>query len=370
MADAKRISFGSQLGRGTSSAPAFSNFTLNQTNDAAEWIVQAPAAATVTRLGIRLGVITGTTPTYRVSAQGVTSAGVPDGTIKGATNNALKTFSPSGLGWTDGEWHWLTLDETFAVTRGEVFAIVVDYSSGTVDGSNNASFTIGVTNTNEPCFPYPIQNNAASRAKQAIFATVGWGSAETAYGRPIESLTITSFSAGSTPDEYAVKFTLPAAWGDTFKLVGVKLPTGFNAAAQTITFVLYDSDGSTALQNVTHDGDYVSATNTRMGYFYFDEATLATLSYGTAYRLAIRPDGTGTASITEIVVDASGDAEAWPGGDIFSASTRTDAGAWTDSALSRYDVELIFDDITESSNTFFPMSASVMQGFRPTMAAY
>lgn len=370
MADAKKIAFGHQLGRGTSTAPAFSNFTLNQNTDAVEWIVQAAEAATITRLGIRLGVITGTTPTYRISAQGVTAAGIPDGTIKGGTNNALKTFTPSGLGWTDGEWHWLDLDETFAVTRGEVFAIVVDYSSGTVDGSNNASFTIGITATNEPSFPYPIQNNAGSRAKQAVFATVGWGSAGTAYGRPIEGLTITSFSSGSTPDEWAVKFTLPADWGSTFKLLGFRAPIGINSAGNTITFILYDSDGTTELQNITWDGDFISATNTRMGYFYFDEATLATLNFGTAYRLAMRPDGAGTVSVTTITVDAAGDIAPWPGGTIFAVSTQTDDGGFSDDTLSHMDIDLILDDITEPSSNFIALSAPVMQGFRPTMAAY
>lgn len=349
MADAKRFTMGQQMGRGTSSAPAFSNFTLNQNNDSITWIVQAPEAATITRLGLRLGTITGTTPTYRISAQGVGTTGLADGTIKGATNNALSTFSPSGLGWTDGDWRWRTLSETFAVTRGEYFAIHVDYSSGTVDASNNASFSIGITNTMEPTFPYPVQTNAGSAAKQAIFGTPGFGSAGVAYGRPVESLTIPSFQASSTPDEYAVRFTLPAGWGDTFKLLGVRLPTGLNAAGQTVTFILYDTDGTSILQDVTHDGDVASATNTRMGTFLFNEATLATLSYGSTYRLAVRPDGTGSVTVTYVTGDSSDDMAAWPGGDIFSLSTRSDAGSWSNDAASHMDVELIFEDITEPS---------------------
>lgn len=370
MADAKRVMIGQQLGRGTSSAPAFSNFTLNANNDALEWIVQAREAATITRLGVRLGTITGTTPTYRISAQGVGATGIPDGTIKGGTNNALKTFSPSGLGWTDGEWHWLTLDESFAVTRGEVFAIVVDYSSGTVDGSNNASFTIGITNTMEPTFPYPIQNNAGSRAKQAIFATPGWGSAGTAYGRPVEGLAITAFNSGSTPDEWAVKFTLPADWGATYKLVGFRAPIGISSAGNTITFLLYDSDGTTTLQDITWDGDHVVAGNTRMGYFYFNEATLATLSYGTAYRLAIRPDGAGNASVTTVTVDHADDIAAWPGGTIFAVSTQTGAGGWSDDALSHMDIDLIFEDITEPAAGADATSAGAwMTGLVPQQVA-
>lgn len=372
MADAKRLTMGLQLGAGTASAPAFSNFTLNQNNDAITWIVQASEAATITRLGVRLGVITGTTPTYRISAQGVGTTGLADGTIKGGTNNALKTFSPSGLGQTDGDWTWYTLDETFAVTRGEYFAIVVDYSSGTVDGSNNASFSIGITNTMEPCFPYPIQTNAGSAAKQAIFPTVGWGSASVAFGRPIETLTSTSFSAGSTPDEYACKFTLPAGWGSTFKLLGCRLPTGLSGTGQTLTFILYDSDGATELQNVTHDMDFISATNTRMGYFYFDEATLATLNFGSSYYLALRPDGTGTASVRTIGVDADDDAAAWPGGTIFAQATQTDDGGFSTDVKTRMDIELIFDDITEPAGGADATAAGGwMTGLIPqTVAAY
>src|ERR1044072_4831794 len=143
------------------------SFVLDQNTDQLEFIFQAEESATITRLGLRLGTDTATTPTYQISLQGVTNAGIPDGTIKGATNSAKKTFDSASLGWADGSWNWLTLDETYTVSRGEFLAIVISYNSGTIDGTHNASFTYCVDNNSIMMsgFPYVITNNNGSRSR-------------------------------------------------------------------------------------------------------------------------------------------------------------------------------------------------------------
>ena len=272
--------------------------TLDASTDAIEVIFQAVEDATITRLGVRLGAITGTTPTYRVSLQGVGTTGNPDGTILGGGTPASATFSPSGLGWSANTWHWITLDNSIAVTRGTFYAAVTDYSSGTVDGSNNASFTTVLSGTER--FPYVINNNATVRARENGLAIFGYASATKTYGRPMQAHTTISVTSGTTPDEVATKFTLPAGCGDTYKILGVRFPMGATAGS-SFKVILYggtdatvaNSTGAvtevTVLQDVTVDSDFVSTATNGDLEVYFDETTLTTLYYGATYRLAIQP---------------------------------------------------------------------------------
>lgn len=343
-----------------SGIPAYTNFTLDGSTDALEYIFQAPPGAasySITRLGVRLGTITGTTPTYRLSLQGVDGSGNPDGTIKGGGTPASVTFSPSGLGWSNNTWHWVDLDNAYSASPGELLAHVVDYSSGTVDGSNNASFTSTVgTNYTNLAFPYSITNNATVRTKVATaMACRAWGTSSVAYDFPSLSFTSTTYNSGSTPDEYALKWTLPADWGATYKVRGVRVMLGL-AAAATMTVKLYDSDGSTVLQDIAWDTDHTTGTSARWKQILFNESSLSSLSFGTAYRIGFVPSSATNHSINYMDVDAAADWDAWPGGQNVLTSTRTDAGAWTDTTTRRLFCELVLADITEPSGggtTFF-----------------
>lgn len=372
MADARRIAIGLPVDRSTNSIPAITSFSLNQTTDALEIICQAPEAATITRLGCRLTSITGTTPTYRISAQGVNSSGDPDGTIKGATNNALKTFSPSGLGWGAAEWHWLTLDESFNVTRGEQFTIVIDYSSGTVDGSNFAAFGSAITNVTQNGYPHHTHNNAATRSDQAEATIYGFGSVSKAYGRPFETIVNQTVTTATTPDEQAIKFTFPADWGATFKVLGIRVsmqPGG--GSGETFDVILYDTDGTTPLQSVNFPVNNFAGSN-RMSMFYFDEATLSTLTFGSSYYLSIKPLVSASLIITYIACDAADDLEAWPGGTTFIHNERTDAGAWSAVDGQRMVAEIIIEDLTEpsASTVYVPTSSMICTGAAQRIAAY
>lgn len=334
--------------------PTFSNFVLDASTDALEYIFKANAPITINQIGVRLGAITGTTPTYRVSLQGVGTTGNPDGTVKGATNNALKTFTPSGLGWSNNTWHWLTLDETYTCARGEDLAVVIDYSSGTVDGSNNASFTSTI-NGGVLGFPYVIQNNATVRTRQGAVPIFGYASAGAAYGFPIQAVTNTNFNTGSTPDEYALKWTLPAGWGLTYQVVGVYMLFAMPATGKTITLTLYDTDANTALQTVTHDSDYVTGAANRPMFVPFDESSLSALSFGSTYRLSIKTSDTSNQTLYTIDMAAASDWDAWSGGQNFALATRTDGATsgggegngWTTDATKRLYMALVLADWTE-----------------------
>lgn len=342
---------------GTSSTPSLTNFTLDATNDAVEAIVQAYEAATITQIGVRLGVKTGTTPTYRVSLQGVGSTGLPDGTIKGATNNALATFSPSGLGWADGSWNWLTLTESYTCSRGEWLALVIDYSSGTVSGAANASFTTRFNVGPYDVKHYIIENNATVRTRRE-FPVTGYASASKVYGLPVSSVSTQGITAASSPREVGCRFTTNASWGSTFQVVGVRFLGNLPLSGGTTTIRLYDGGAAadtTVLQDITINNEIAANTvaDRVCNNIFFNEATLATLTFGNTYRVSFESSAS-TATFYYVNVAAAGDLASYPGGSAIYWTQRDSGGNWSDTTTRRmFDFDLILSDWTEPQGGAF-----------------
>lgn len=342
MADAKQI----VLGYPTAfiSTPGFSTHTLNQSNDAYEVVFQVPPGAatyTITRLGFLTSSLA-STPDFKISLQGVNSSGNPDGTIKGGGSPASAVFNPTSLGWTSDSWHWITLDNSFAAAPG-YYSIVVAYESGTIGASNRLTISTSLGNSRSQ-MPYGIVTDAGTRSRQVTLPLFGWGTASKAYGTPLKAVTGRSVNSGSTPDEYAVRFNLPAGYGDTFKIMGGRL-AGFLGAASTMAVKLYDASDN-VLADVTHDTDLFGGLAAPID-IYFDDTSLTDLSFATTYRLAFVPQDATNQTLYEMEVDSAADWDAWPGGQDFMLSTRTNAGAWTDTATKRFLAALILSDWTE-----------------------
>jgi hypothetical protein len=332
----------------TGGTMSFTSMTLDASNDAAEWVFQAREAATITKLGFRLTSKTGTSPNYKISLQGVNTSGNPDGTIKGGGSPASVVFTFTSI--TAGDWTWLTLDNAYTCTRGEFLAIVIIYDSGTIDGSNFMSVTISHDAWGgRRSFPIAIANTAGSRSRNSLVPVWGYQSASRTFGEPLKAIAETQFSSDTAgADEYALTFTLPAGFGATKEIGGVRLNGRTSAAGKTLRVILYS--GTTALQTVDFDTDNFASTASgfRSMEFIFDEATLETLTVGSQYHLAFQPQDTGhNFALTHIEVSAASDLDAYPGGADFYMSTRVDAGAWTAVDTKRPVAEFLLNDFTE-----------------------
>lgn len=348
MANAQLLRFGNPI-LGAEGNMAAGNFTLNQATDQAEWVFETDEAAVITRVGFRYGSRTGTPPTYVISLQGVDSSGNPDGTIKGGASPASATFTPPADTSWNGDWQWITLSNSYACARDEALALVIGYSSGTVDVSNNSSFTIMFTMGMAYNFPYGIQNDAATRSRQAQFAVFGYGSSSKAYGHPVQNITNQLFNSGSTPNEYALGYALPSSWFSTYQVIGVDV-VGILPLASTLDIVHYT--GATAQQQATHDTDLSgNPGNYRKSELYFGDASLATLTAGNTYRLSLLP-GSASTGILILEVASAADFEAYPGGQLCWLSTRVGAGSWADTATKRPLLDMILADITPPSGGF------------------
>lgn len=347
-ADAFQTTIGSPLPLSDGTTLAVNQpFAINANNDSIEWIVQLPEATTITAIGFLYGVRTGTPPTYRASLQSVNTSGRASGTVLGGGSPASATFTPPADATWNGTYQWVTLTNGYAGARGEVLSIVLDYSSGTVDGSNNSSFvTFARYVTNGAAFPTVHHVDAGVGTRQVSFPAVAWKSASKTYGWPVVSFNSTALNSGTTPDEQAISFNVPSTWWSTYKVVGVEFKARANASGTTLKVALYT--GTTELQNITVDLDLANTgTSTNVWRVYFDEESLSTLNAGSTYRVGFAPQEVGASFfIQTMTTAAASDASAWPGGSVFAYSTRTDGGAWTDDATSRPLANLILSDIT------------------------
>lgn len=347
MADAKHLFINPGFGVGPSYFA--SNFVIDATTDQVEFIFQADEAITITRLGFRYGARALTPPTHIISLQGVSLAtGNPDGTIKGGGSPASATFTPPADTTWDGTWRWITLANAYTCTRGEFLAIVIAYSSGTVSGTNNSTFTVtdGLSlHSAAEGLPYAIQNNAGTRTRQASKACFAYGSAGSIYGFPSkQAFTSAAITQSSTPDEYATRFVIPAGWGASYQVAGLWarliLPAG-----DTMKVQLYD--GTTVLQTMTYDTDLVSVNaQNRTLLFLFQESTLSTLLTGNAYRIGFQPqDAAGNYTFNGVTQNSNAEWEPYPLGIEWYSSSRTDVGAWSDDNTTRLACELLLKDL-------------------------
>jgi hypothetical protein len=347
--------------------PVDSAFLLDSATDRIEWVLQVEDTITITRLGIKFSSQNGNAPNFRISIQGVDASGNADGTILGGGSPAQKTFSPSALGWANATTHWLTLDNSLAVSRGDFIAIVIEYSSGTIDGANNATFVTGISGL-QSGFPIVSRVNSGVSTRQNEAVIIGYGSASRKYGNLPQSWTGNAFNSGTSgADEYGNKFTLPAGWGETFQLLGCQfqLSSGSVGTGGITKMRLYGGADATpanstgaagdanVLQEIAFDHDCLAITTTSHITLFF--TSLTTLYYGATYRLAFQPQSandwatiyTNVAANDELVMCPG----AGSGGVNAQLTKRLDAGNWTDVDTSISHMTLLLADITEPASS-------------------
>lgn len=338
------------LGEGSLNA---STFPLDATTDAFGCSFCMPEDATITQACVLLGFKTGTPPTYIISLQTLSSTAVNSGTVLGGGTPASATFTVG----SDGAFQCVTLANSIALVRGQCLALNVAHSSGTVNASNNEEFAYGmVSNGGGPKENNPLcwTNAAGTKTKQntriPVFAVK---SASKTYGRPAtgsQPFTVTGFSSDSTPDEYALRFMIPASTCSTYKVRAITCLGMMPATGKLIDTNLYSGTTSLQLGN-DYDSDFTdhaTATSDRWPMrFTFDDTTLDDLDCGTAYRIGFAPTASAAnMGLAVLNVAANSDLTAYPGGVEWYLSTRTDAGAWTDTTTKRPICDLEIEDMT------------------------
>jgi hypothetical protein len=315
--------------------------TLDASTEKSAGVFNLPWAITITHCGFWYSTRTGTPPTYRVSLQAVNASGNPDGTVLGGGSPASATFTPPADATWDTQWKWIALSNSYTAARGQVLAVVVDYSSGTIDASNRSILMGYATGCGDERLSFPNSQfyTAAAWTKSLgtpLCAIKDGASPTNVLGRLVETVATQSY------DRSALKFNIPSTFCSTYKIRGAKIRM-LVASGTTFKLGLWSAAG--VLQDVTVDSDTVKPGSQGAAEIYFDEVTLSTLSAGTYYYIGIE-QVSGTGSLACQVYDAEiAQQLAMPFGTSCMFSSYTGA-AWTDDATKVPIVVLLFEDVT------------------------
>lgn len=334
-------------------SPLIGTFDLDASTDKIGVCDQMQVAGSLTHVLFNYNLRTGTPPVYKAGLQGRGVDGRPDGTYLGGGTPASATFTPPADATWDGTVREILLDNAYTTTRGQWLCMVVEYSSGTVDISNFSQLgVIFFSSSSNSLLGVPsLYTNTGTWAANTNYPIYGFKIGSLYYGYPLKAVGQVAFDSDTTPDEIGIKFTLDASYGSTFKVMGA-MWLGSSPASDVDDFKLTQYEGTTQnAQGLMDDTDYFTtvAVTRRSTRMFFQDTTLPTLNFGTAYRVVLGAAGTYTAdpNLWYFDVENSAHWSAFPGGTQFSWTQRTDAGSWTDTATRRPLMDIIISDVTE-----------------------
>ena len=324
--------------------------TLQALNDYVAVITIAEEDAVIDRVTGYVDLLTGTPGTFRIGIQSVNTSGLPSGTWLGYGD-----FAGNGTNFPNFATKQWTLSTTASITRGQYYAIVIYAFSGTFDASNNVRlYSIRGTGIGPSfnAFPYMydvINGVAGTKTTTQIIPNLGCGTSTRQYKIATSGGSVASWNSTSSPDQRGMKFKLPASFATTFKVAGVRMGVGPTNSAAQWSLNLYDS-ASNVIQNKTFtNSDAYNINSLHVRDYYFDESTLTALSPNTDYRIAVEATSAALGCMTYIELNGAFDcSSAFIPDGTFHLTTRTDAGAWTDTTTGWFPMQLIIDDLTAS----------------------
>lgn len=334
------------------------NLTFDSVNDRIAVVTISQYTDSIATIYFRTGTVT-TGCTVQVQVETVTN-GRPSGSAWAANTNGTVTVANAD----DNVWKTVTLTAAASVVPGDVFAIVITYSSGTTP-----NMIILASNT-EPSqtmgqWPAYFQDTGAGTwtgstgpsLEMIVEFTTGGVQFVPACTSVDGSGSIFAYDNADSPDERAMRFQVPFAC----RCVGAIFDMGNIAAGADFTLSLWPASSTTdadALGQKAIDGDTPVTTSTDGGILAYWPSAV-TLSINTTYYLGCRAD-TSTANgigLIEVAVPA-GITNAIRGlpvitnGAVYS-SVRTwaagSAGAWTDTTTRLPAVSLIIDQLDDGA---------------------
>jgi hypothetical protein len=156
---------------------------------------------------------------------------------------------------------------------------------------------------------------------------------------PAVSVNSSTFNSGTTPDEKALRFQLPAP----MRVIGIAYRGTLTGDADV---VLYDSGGST-LATVTADKDLRNGSAAIWNTVYFSSAV--ELAASTTYRAALKPTSGTNVMVQDLSAGTNARLGTLPTGTACYLSTRTDAGAWTDTNTDLPLIALIVNGVDDGT---------------------
>lgn len=323
------------------------SFALNSTSAYISFTFKAFEATTINQLGMRFQSKVGTSPSYIIGLEGVSlTTGLPTGVYKQTGGQDVKEiFNPGQSGWANNTFQWVTMDPTYTCTQGELLALTIRYSSGTIDASNYVNIT--TFQGDSARWGFPMVTHSGTKQISPSYPMLGYASSTVSYGYPIQGQSSVLFDDGTTPDEVGWAINLPSDLMTSYKIAGLRCMLNPGTSGAIINVRLYE--GTTVIQDISggFDTDLLNGAFARYQDFFFD-GTLATLTAGTTYRLALKRTDVGTdATLYYVTLARAQDRSAFPWGESFAYASRVNDGAWNadDQTIIPF-IDLILQDIT------------------------
>jgi len=347
---------------------------MNATAHRVAFVFYAPKNGNISKIGFRLGTVTEEDDNgVHVNLETIDLAnGDPSGTLVtpdggGGGSRFLDSWGPGN----SDTWQEVTLDEVGAVvTDGRMYAVVFDFPNW-VDGdlylARGTNINVGVGTwlysdqyiaawtklhrTGESALPFYLGYDDGTFPMMPNVLAAEGGEY--------------NFDNADTPDEIGIRFVLPVP----VRLRGVALSLEVDNACDVI---LYDTDGTTALQTWSLDPD-VRAVASEVHHFL--PCTVGqSLSTSGAYRVAVKPT---TAAIVRLpyldnapIKDGAGDTDVWEAMGLddsghtgmIQKTSRTDAGGWTQDSAEIPTIQLVFDQIDNGAGGGGGGSPNLLKG--------
>lgn len=321
------------------------------------WVRQAKTADAISEVHFTYGARTGTPPSYSVTLETLSTTGNPTGTDVGGGSPTAKVFTPPASTAWDNTTRSITLTNSWTPTAGQLFAIVIRYSSGTVSGANNSSFAF-VSSGHDPStrgFPYcGTSTDGTTYTKNTVGpGMVAWTAGVSVVGHVMQSI-YTTATANTSGHRSAAYFTLPTSIGSTYQICGVDITGKAAAAGATCTLKLWDSSWN-ELKSIDIDGDYVA----QPGATYISRQLLFASPYtantGTKYRVGFQCDGSATVGVTGIACATAAQVAAYPNGENMGIVT------WNGTTTTETNtilpcINLLIDNVTGSGGGARPVN--------------
>lgn len=312
--------------------------TLNHADDRIACIIRMPVSGDISEVHFLTGFVSGA-QTLQVSLQNL-SAGVPDLTVDQYRDVSVADTDDSTLFATG----IITDDGTDGgvkrtVAAGDIIAVVFrlpSYSSGSlaIAGLSGGS---GDGRLSRTLFSNSGGTFSALNYNPMIAIEMADGSFPTITRSALFASAATQFvTTASTPDEYALKLTIPVP----MRAIGVYIKGG----SAGVEALLYDNAGSTLAGPVTNWEETTSQSIVKDYYFSSPVELVAGI-----YRIAWRPSDLTSRFMNVQTLGAAAHRGAWDLGANFELSTRSDAGSWTDDNTKFIVAGLIVDQLDDGA---------------------
>jgi hypothetical protein len=311
-------------------------YQINASGSRIAWVTRLKRSGTITHVGLRINACA-TPVVSRLGLYAVDGNQYPTST--GYGGSSYGTFTPAANTYSE-----VALGTSATATMGDVVGIVVEFDS--TAGDFFLSPAGGATYGTAGAFFAKHNGTSWSRgsfsAYPCLHVRYSDGFIADVEAVPATGITgeVTTFNTGSTPDEYANRFTLPFAC----RIAGIWHNMRTPNASGDYECILYS--GTTALRTAAVDAEYTGGTTGgreipfASGYVAAaGETVRAAVRAATATNLTYRRTSLFAADYATAIGLRAGDCE----------SSRSDLGSWSDTGANLGHIGLIIDQLDDGA---------------------